>query len=88
MIGPDGQKFRWGTITKIHVIDPFHKYEIVEYMSSMGTLFHAYVNGQDTRKAYTTLEEAIVFAIAYGRTDAEAAAYLSEFFFDTLRARE
>lgn len=74
---PDGREFVWGPVDKLHVIG---KYTIVEYRrdcSNMiqseywpehGTVcFHPYIEDRDTNHSCSSLEEAIVLAIAIDR---------------------
>ncbi|WP_367139482.1 hypothetical protein [Saccharothrix sp. HUAS TT1] len=71
---PDGRTFPWGPIDAVHTIGP---YEIVEFRwdASRGprgrwtqhgtTFFHPYVNGCDTERYHSTLDGALVDAVAF-----------------------
>ena len=72
-----GHDFVWGPIDVIHTIG---KYQVVEYRQDRSnmlqseywyehgnTQFHPYIDGRDTNHACTSLEEAIVLAIAIDR---------------------
>ena len=85
--GPDGRKFPWGPIDKVHQVGP---YQIVEYrrdMSNSGMTsdfsehgrvqFHPFIDGRDTSCCFNTLDAALAGAIAYRRegTNGSAAFY-------------
>ena len=56
--------FTWGTILHVHDIG---SYTIVEYKDNKDgkPLFHVYVDNKSTNTSTTTLEGALVYAIAY-----------------------
>lgn len=73
--GPDGQKFPWGPVDRVHEVGP---YQIVEYRRDMSTyglgsdfsehgqvMFHPYLDGKDTSQSFDSLDAALVGAIAY-----------------------
>lgn len=72
MLDLEAKKFTWGTPLARHEIGDF---QIVEYVddkefvnrqSELGRIyFHAYVGGKDTCQSATTLEGALIIAIAY-----------------------
>lgn len=75
---PDGKKFVWGDVLKIHKIAD---YTIVEYAKDNSnthgadmdrvhaehgrTEFHAYYGNRDTSRGYLSIEAALVGTIAY-----------------------
>lgn len=78
MNGPDGKKFVWGKVRRIHSIDcptvgkdgrivlseKVNVYDIVEYVVKDGQVaFHPYVNGKDTHWSFLSMEGAILHAI-------------------------
>ena len=57
-------RFTWGSVQEIHDIGP---YTLVEYISRDGkeeTSFHVYVDGKSTSNSASTLEGAMILAIA------------------------
>jgi hypothetical protein len=72
-VGPDGERFPWGDITKTHSIG---EYDIVEAVwDSHGdiedgtTAFFVYVGQKDTNMSSTTLDGALALAIAHKHGD-------------------
>jgi transcriptional regulator with XRE-family HTH domain len=73
-LDPNGDSFPWGPIDR--VIN-FERYTFVQYRfdkSSMAssdysdhgsTFYQAYVDGRNTSHSFSTLDEAVVFAVAY-----------------------
>jgi len=62
-------KFVWGKIVKVHKAGP---YDIVEYHPDSApseTLFHVYVDEQSTNWSATSIEGALLLAIAKKRLD-------------------
>jgi transposase len=65
--------FTWGRVEKIYDLTDY--YTIVEYLPSSAlkdgvvtqfTQFHVYVEGKDTCRSSTSIEGAMLVAIAYG----------------------
>ena len=71
---PDGSRFPWGPIVKIHEVGP---YQIVEYLDDRSsyprtqqeghgrTMYQPWVNGRSTSTSWPSLDAALVGAIAY-----------------------
>lgn len=72
--GPDGDRWSWGPVDDIHTIGP---YKIVEYREDMSrytqretwhrhgrTLYYPIVDGEKTHRSYTTLDRALLGAVA------------------------
>lgn len=55
------KRYTWGEITKIHDVGD---YTVVEYTHNGETLFAPYVEGRDLGNSASTLEEALLLAIA------------------------
>ena len=72
--GPDGQKFVWDRVSAWHEIG---EYVIAE---TSGGKFHPYVCGCDTSHTFSTLDEALVYAIAYRNMEVNAAGWATRFF--------
>ena len=67
--------FCWGTIIRAHEIGDF---TIVEYYHPENTdkiLFHVYIKGKDTNRAYSSLDHALIAAVVYKATGNDDAAY-------------
>lgn len=73
MNGPDGRRFPWGPIQHVHAIGTI---EIVEFTwraisndpgMEGATGFAVYINGKDAGRTATTLDSAVVLAIATKR---------------------
>lgn len=54
--------FTWGNVIEIHDVGP---YSFIEASSDDVTSFHVYVDGEDTCNSCSTLDSALVFAIAH-----------------------
>lgn len=58
-----GNPFTWGTITRLFDIGP---YSIAQYIDHDDVMhYHVWVDGEDTCQGCATLEEAMVYAVAY-----------------------
>lgn len=88
---PDGRTFPWGPIQQVHQISGI---QIVEYLADNSTIanpsehtysehgqprFHPYLDGRDMGMSFTTLDNALVGAIAYRREgpNSRAATYFN-----------
>jgi hypothetical protein len=69
-------QFTWGTILKVHDFGP---YTIVEYTdrSRGDILFHVYVDGKSTSNSSSTLEGAILLAIARKNLEPNTARFMA-----------
>lgn len=71
------QRFTWGKVTKFHEIGP---YTIVEYTDRFHQgvpAFHVYVDGECTSSSASTLEGALILAIAKKHLEANEARYMA-----------
>lgn len=75
---PDGKPFPWGTILQMHAVG---EYRIAEYEDSRTgrVLYHGWVAGQDTSSSWTSLDEALIFLIAYSNTEPNYARHATQF---------
>lgn len=70
--------FPWGKVTQWHRVG---QYAIAEYINSDGgTSFHAYVGRDDTHHSFSTLDDALIDAIAYRNMEVNTAHRLAGFF--------
>jgi hypothetical protein len=72
-------RFTWGSVQEIHDIGP---YTIVEYISRNRdkedeTCFHVYVDGKNTSSSTSTLEGAMILAIAHKHLEVNEARYMA-----------
>lgn len=71
-------RFTWGSVQDIHDIGP---YTIVEYVIAREgkeiTLFHVYVDGKATDSSTSTLEGALILAIANRHLEINEARYMA-----------
>lgn len=79
------RRFTWGTVTRFHEVGP--RYMIVEYerrpvgnetlTEREKVAFHVYVDGRDTSSSTNTLEDALIYAIAFGKLEINEARWMS-----------
>lgn len=75
------EKYTWGKLVEVHEIN---NYLIVEYENEYEGInsFHPYVNGYDTHCNFSSLDYALIHAIAYNKGHSRA----SEFIINMLNA--
>jgi len=73
------RRFMWGSIAGIHDLG---EYTFVDYVStSTGTArrsFHVYVGGKDTHTSCDSLDEAMIYAVAWANLEINAAEHMAE----------
>ncbi len=74
------RSFMWGTVLRVHDIG---SYTLVEYehrhaYKDEGVQFHVYVDGKDTRMSETTLDNALLYAIAHKHLELNTASYMAK----------
>ena len=69
-------KFTWGVILKVHDVGP---YTIVEYedRNDRTTKFHVYVDGKATNNSTSTLEGALMLAMARKHLEPNEARFMA-----------
>ena len=81
-----GDPFTWGTLVKIHDIGrySFVEYKAYEFIESQSTgkfeeqsSFSVYVDGEATSSSCKSLEHALLYAIAYGKLEVNAARWMA-----------
>ena len=67
--------FTWGTVRKIHDVGP---YCLVEYEDRDQEIrFHVYVDGRSTSNSCETMDEALLYAIAYSHLEINDAGHMA-----------
>ena len=73
-------EFSWGSVVKTHCIGD---YQILEHRNKFlykdKTSFHAYINFKDTNCSYSSLDEALIGAIAQNNLEVNEARYATRF---------
>jgi len=77
-------QFTWGKVIKIHTIKNF---QIVEYEEEENNiLYSVHIDFENKHISYTDLESALIFAIAYNKSENHnTSRYATEFFIKMLR---
>lgn len=64
-------RFTWGTIMAFHDVGPYTIVEFISYDSSNQTAFHVYVDGKDTANSTSSLDSALVLAMAFKNVESK-----------------
>jgi hypothetical protein len=70
------RRFTWGQVAKIHDIGPYTIVEFVRH-DSTEVCFHLYVDGKDECSSCSTLDGALVLAIARKHLEANEARFMA-----------